>query len=186
MIGNAHLYEGVNVEFTQDRFNKSDSALSFKQGYIKVPPGVYFNGNFSITTWVYVRSTGYMARFLDFGLGARNNNVIFSLFRNSISNIRLEIYDANNTWSGFDPLFLYPFNSWLHMTETFDGKYIRAYINGAFIGLNTAFTPTNVVRTSNYIGKSNWPGDSLVDAIFDDIRIYNRCLNSDEIKALVL
>ena len=46
LIGNAHMYDGINVSLTADRFNNSNSALDIANGYLKLPPGVYFNGNF--------------------------------------------------------------------------------------------------------------------------------------------
>ena len=42
VIGGAHLYQGVNAGLTSDRFNQTLSALSLKNGYYKMPPGIYF------------------------------------------------------------------------------------------------------------------------------------------------
>jgi hypothetical protein len=59
IINEADLYEGSNVTLTQNRFYKSDSALSLTQGYYKMPPRVYFNGNFSLLTWVKIKEISY-------------------------------------------------------------------------------------------------------------------------------
>jgi hypothetical protein len=40
--------------------------------------------------------------------------------------------------------------------------------------------PVNVMRTSNYVGKSLW-ADPLANAIYDELRIYNRALDVVEI-----
>ena len=42
---------------------------------------------------------------------------------------------------------------------------------------------SDVARTKNYLGKSNWNGDSNVHAIFDDMKVFNRALTSDMILA---
>jgi hypothetical protein len=38
--------------------------------------------------------------------------------------------------------------------------------------------PNNVIRKSNYIGKSSWSTDSNADAIYDDMKIYQGALSS--------
>ncbi len=56
------------------------------------------------------------------------------------------------------------------------------YLNGIQIGSSTGVTLNNIVKTQNYIGKSNWDADPLInDAIFDEFKIFNRPLNSSEI-----
>ena len=58
------------------------------------------------------------------------------------------------------------------------------YLNGTQIGSSTGVTLNNIVKTQNFIGKSNWAADPLVnDAIFDEFKIFNRPLNSSEIKS---
>jgi hypothetical protein len=37
------------------------------------------------------------------------------------------------------------------------------------------------VRDSNFIGKSNWYGDSCLNGVLDDLKIFDRGLNEDEI-----
>ncbi|MDK2907943.1 MAG: hypothetical protein PWQ87_401, partial [Candidatus Woesearchaeota archaeon] len=45
-------------------------------------------------------------------------------------------------------------------------------------GLNT------VVRTNNYIGRSNWVADSYFKGIIDEVVIYNRALSAEEIEKI--
>ena len=44
--------------------------------------------------------------------------------------------------------------------------------------------PNNIVRTSNFIGESNWTADALYAGQMDDVRIYNYPISEDEIAAL--
>ncbi len=39
----------------------------------------------------------------------------------------------------------------------------------------------NVVRGSNFIGKSNWHIDDYLNGVLDDLKIFDRGLNEDEI-----
>jgi hypothetical protein len=53
VIGNADMFNGINVTLAYDRFNKTNSSLGFNSGYIQVPNDVYFNVPFTISLWVY-------------------------------------------------------------------------------------------------------------------------------------
>ena len=39
----------------------------------------------------------------------------------------------------------------------------------------------NITRTSNYIGRSNWMVDQDANADYDDLKIFDRSLNQQEI-----
>jgi hypothetical protein len=41
--------------------------------------------------------------------------------------------------------------------------------------------PNNVTRDSSFVGKSNWAQDKNANAIYDEIKIFDRALNSFEI-----
>ncbi len=43
--------------------------------------------------------------------------------------------------------------------------------------------PRNVIRNSNYIGRSNWVENPNADAVLDEFSIYNRSLSATEIYA---
>ena len=48
-IGNANLFDGMNVTPTENRFGSSQTAIRFREGFLKVPSGVYYNSDFTIT-----------------------------------------------------------------------------------------------------------------------------------------
>lgn len=39
----------------------------------------------------------------------------------------------------------------------------------------------NKLRINNYIGKSNWGGDSYFSGVIDEFRVYSRSLSSNEV-----
>ena len=59
LIENADLYDGKNYEFVQNRFGKLKSAIHFKQGYLKIPQGIYFDGDFTITAWLKLNNNSF-------------------------------------------------------------------------------------------------------------------------------
>jgi hypothetical protein len=80
-------------------------------------------------------------------------------------------------------------NQWHHITATFDGKVVHCFIDGV--------EKNHPVRNPGKLKKSTWDlciGNSVVeyneqdflafDGLIDEVRIYNRALSPDEIKAL--
>ena len=86
---------------------------------------------------------------------------------------------ANATLYGSSAL---PVNAWSHLAATYDGAFLRLYVNGTQISSQAL---TGAIATSNnplQIG-----GDSLYGQFFqgaiDEVRIYNRALAQAEIQA---
>ena len=57
---------------------------------------------------------------------------------------------------------------------------VSLYINGVQFGSKSGYLMNNVVRTTNYIGRSNWI-DPNINAVLDEIKIFNRPLTVSEI-----
>ncbi len=188
VVGNANLYGGVNAELTFDRFGKPNSALNLTNGYYQVPPGVYFNGTqFSISAWVKVKNIRSSSRLIDFGF--LNGGEVVMLALSNAMNGKPVFYFQ----SGADSFFGYSqvelsLNQWQHLACVYSFPYYFIYINGTLVtapGSQTtysSFSINNVVRTSNFVGRSNWNFmDGDADADFDDLKIFNRSLSQQEI-----
>jgi hypothetical protein len=80
-------------------------------------------------------------------------------------------------------------NQWHFVAATYDGKTVNCYVDGV--------EKSRPVKTPGPLKKSNWDlciGNSVVDygtgefdaydGLIDEVRIYNRALSADEIKAL--
>ncbi len=75
-------------------------------------------------------------------------------------------------------------NQWQHVSFTFSNSTLKSffYLNGTLKNSITATAaPNNVLRTKNYIGKSNWGGPN-VDAIYDEIKIFSVALTQPQIQ----
>ena len=186
-IGTAHLYNGVNVFLTNDRFGNDNSSLRLNSGFYCVPSGVYFNGPFTTSAWVNAKSYGFSSRVFDFGKGQAIDNIIFGLFKENSTKSFFQTYSGNTYTSILYCNSAIVLNEWIHVAVTFDGSQAKFYFNGIFSGSSPQSSPQNVVRQTNFIGKSNWSfyGDALANAIYDELRIYNRVLTQNEIYSLM-
>lgn len=198
MDGNTNDASGNNINgtiaggvtATKNRFDATSTALAFNgsNGYIDVPDGVYFNGSdFSISSWVKMNSYGSWARLMDFGNGPANNNVLVGLTNGTTGRPAAEIYVSTATGGQItSPSTTLPVAQWALLTYTWSNGTGRLYINGTQVVSGTQATPNNILRTLNYIGRSNWSNDAYANASFDDFRIYNRMLSVSEIRSLLL
>lgn len=79
------------------------------------------------------------------------------------------------------------FENWDHYAFTLNGSKGKIYINGVLVANSVVSLPKCLKRTSNFLGRSNFgnDGNPNANAIFDDIRIYNRELSSSEINFMI-
>ena len=150
-----------------------------------MPEGVYFNGPFSITGWFYARETRFYSRFVDIGSTTGQPNIYFSIFNGADPTPYIRI---NNNGVGLNKIIScikFNLTEWTHTAAAFDGTNLKLFMNGKLVGVCLAEFPLNVTRKNNFIGKSWSPSDKYANAIFDEVRFYNRDLSADEIGALM-
>jgi hypothetical protein len=153
-------------------------------GYYLAPPDVYFNGDFTITAFVNVIITTNWGRIIDFGNGQGNDNIILSLSSGATGQPILEAFESN-FYDGFyqSSSVSLSTSSWTHVAGILKGTNSSLYLNCTLTNTKSiTASPQNVVRTNNYIGRSNWASDSYANAKFRNLRIYNRALCQSELR----
>jgi hypothetical protein len=185
--GNGNNGTVYGATLTADRFGNPNKAYSFNgaDNYIDFKDGVYFKGDFTFSGWCKIRDFRYWCRFIDFGTGPTADNIILALSSEKTGYISSEIWNGGNRGGQIADSTVLELNTWLHLVYQLEGNEVRIYKNGQLLlkGTTTQI-PQNIIRTNNYLAKSNWTGDGYTNAIFDDIRIYNRSLNDYEINEL--
>jgi hypothetical protein len=179
-VGGATLFGGSNYYFVADRFGTPNSAIYFNNGYLQIPSGVYFSGDFTITAWIYLKSCTHLARIIDFGNGVSDNNVIFGMNDNT-STLIGEIFHNNNK-NKLESDFKLDLNQWYFVSFVLIDTTVYIYVNGEKISNGKSHIPINILRKSNSIGKDNLNRSENVNAIFDEIKIYKGALSKEEIK----
>jgi hypothetical protein len=181
IIGGKTLINPVGVSFITDRLNSPSSAISINYGYIQAPAGVYFSGDFTVTTW-FRSDTALVTncRLFDFGNGQDSNNILVSW---ASGKSYITTFTGSSTLGNRHSNNLVKIGKWNHFALTFKTGQLTLYINGNVDVTGTAYTPTGVSRTSNYIGRGNWPCcDPLYCyGSFDDFKIFNRSLSQSEL-----
>lgn len=93
-----------------------------------------------------------------------------------------------SNWKYLDSTITIPTNTWKNIVSTYDGTWLRVYIDGNAAGAMRVSGPTCVNTQPLAIGAKNQPLKGLLEAFWDgrldDIRIYNRALTSTEIQQL--
>jgi hypothetical protein len=189
LIGSAHMSQGNLTSFTLDRFGNVNSALALNGGYTQVPAGFYFSTpQFSVAVWVYPSSVGAWARIFDFANTGPNKCIQLSLTSYAVNSPTFVIYDQTTNIIGFGESSI-PLeqNKWNFVTVTFNGSKLSLFINGTLVNSTQVSLSkiSNVQRTSNFFGKSNWPGDGVSSSYLDEIRFYNVSLTQPQIIELM-
>ena len=70
------------------------------------------------------------------------------------------------------------------MAFTLKGNVGSIFIDGVLTGTGTLNVPRNVVRDSNFLGRSQSSSDQYLYANVDDFRIFRRAVPADEQKVL--
>lgn len=92
IIGGANMFNGISYSFSNDRLNTPSSSIYLNNGYLQVPDGVYFNGDFTITLWLKIFTHRYCSRIIDFGGTIHSDNVCFGLSGKIYLSKQLTIY----------------------------------------------------------------------------------------------
>lgn len=171
----------TGTTITQGISNKGRS-FNGSSDYITLPAGFSnFTTGLSIEMWVKPTTIANYQRFIDFGEtnGATNTNIIFA--RVGVTN-DLGIWSGNGTST---PNLVATNgiinNEWHHYSATITtGGVANIYRDGQLLISGVLALPTNVSRTNNFIGKSNW-ADPLFAGLIDEVRISNVARSAEEI-----
>jgi hypothetical protein len=93
---------------------------------------------------------------------------------------------SNNTYIGFSPVVRTP-NQWYNIVITRDSSVpnIKLYIDGSLIETNTTWNGTlTTANTPNTIGSNSVGSTLYFNGSIDQVRIFNKALNSTEVTTL--
>ena len=198
-----------STTFSTSDYKKGASSLVLAGGaagtaspYVKLPE-FYTAARTGLTfaMWFKSNSSSDWSRLIDFGNGAPNDNIFVAIYGN---NLVLSVQQGT-AGTFFEVLNAYPScndNVWRHLVWTIspDGTTWKVYINGSLYATitssnsssyslytgssTTPIYPNNVLRTLNYIGKSNWVADPYLKCSIDEFYFYNGCVSDTMVLSL--
>jgi hypothetical protein len=153
--------------------------------YLSVASGQnYYSSGFTAEAIVKFTSTAQTwERILDFSSGTPSENIIFSRSGNS-NDLRLQIFNGSTSVGDITATGAITNGSYAHYAATANGSNLYLYKNGVQVAtVASSGLPSNATRTTNYIGRSPWAGDSYFSGNIDMVRTYSRALSAAEINA---
>ncbi|WP_181699667.1 cadherin domain-containing protein, partial [Chthonobacter albigriseus] len=149
--------------------------------------GLQLGGAFSVATWVKFDrgpGSGSWERIFDFGTGAGVNNILLS--RNGTSG-QLRFYVSENSVASAisTPTDVIVAGQWMHVAVTYQAGIMQLFVNGELLASTTgAVSISDVVRTSNFIGRSNWGSDQAFAGQIDDFAIFSKAIEEADVRQL--
>lgn len=170
---------------TIDNNGKIGKCYSFNgsSNYITIP-SLEVPENFSISIWGKWNSLNDYSRLVDFGSLASGNGYGFLIGNDSTTSTMIFGYECGNGSLNIN-IGTITINTWYHIVLTFQSTDIKAYLNGNLITTITTASPVGGHTLNyNYLGKSNWSADALLNGSLNDFRIYDHCLSAKEVKEI--
>jgi hypothetical protein len=153
------------------------------QQYLQLPQGHALAGydEMTVAFWVYWTSGGQWQRIFDFGNGT--TQYMFLTPQSGNNTLRFAVKNGGaeqvvNT----DQL---PLQQWVHVAVTLGGGNGSIFINGLEkASAPVTIKPKDIKPGLNYLGKSQFAADPLFSGKLDELVIYNRTLDTQEINRL--
>lgn len=148
--------------------------------FVELSNDTNMNTSFTFETWVRAEAANTWSRLFDFGNGSPSYN-IWAGFNFNTGKIMLEVFKYPGNSYGKRKLITtneeLPLNKWIHVAVVYDENNKRGYIywDGVLKAADVMdlSAEPDIVRTNNYIAKSNWDQDEYFKGYMRDIRIWN-------------
>jgi hypothetical protein len=110
----------------------------------------------------------------------RTGGVVYGLYADQAGGRPLGQVDIGGERNAVGSASL-PLNAWSHLATTFDGSFVRLYVNGAQAG-SLPFSGSMAASTGplRLGGNSVW--SEWFAGLIDEVRVYNRALSANEIQ----
>lgn len=163
----------LNTSFVNDRNNNAEKAMQIAASsgstanMTIIPKGNYPR---TVSLWYKTASNGGYPGVFSYGTAAANQ--MFGLYLGPNGN---PVFQAHSTDKDFGGTFAA--NTWHHVAITYDGTFVKMYMNGSLLGsqpfsLNTGNSSVFKIGNASHI------------LMVDDLKIYGTALTAQEIENL--
>ncbi len=178
---------GYNLSVLNEGVYGNCAWFNGSTSYIHLPDNITDGvEDFTMAAWIKpTTSTAAWRRIFDFGSGTAN--YVFLGMPYSATDVRgAAKYNNGSEWNTTATGAIAK-NQWSHVAFVKEGNVGTIYVNGVATATNTNFTitPDSLGNTTtNYIGKSQFSGDSYLNAYLDEALFAKRAMSPDEIAEL--
>jgi hypothetical protein len=169
-----------NVAWTTGRFG---GALQFPGGsgaWVTVPnhPALNPTNDFTVSAWVYATSLPSDACVI---YKETSSALTYALYATNVfGGPAVWVTKGGSFFNATGPTTIST-NTWTHLAGTFDGSFLRVYVNGALASSSALAAPIDMDNGPIRIGGNpGWPGEVFAGKI-DEVRVYNRAQSAAEI-----
>jgi hypothetical protein len=173
----------VGASLTTDRFNNDNSAYFFDgvNDHISLPSDFDYQ-NRTICAWFNASSITTYNRIYDSNHAGLNygGTTLLTHERDGVDKMRMTYWEVDGGYEWNTCI-----NSWNFMAVSIVGNEIKYYINGLYAGSYSGIYKVPVDGDSHaYIGTSRTAINRFFHGKIDDVRVYSKALNQNEIIAL--
>ena len=142
-----------------------------------------YSGGISITGYIKWNKFNSWSRFIDMGTGPDADNILIA--NNGVSSNLIFSIRKGNAETYMNSQTTFNINQWYYIAVTVSATgEANLYVDGVLDKTATGFNlPNTLVRTNQYIGKSNWSSDSYFNGGIDNVSIWNKALSQAEVTA---
>ena len=169
---------------TQDRFGNENSAFEFDgiDDYISISSIVELPDAFTISTWVYINDFNIGNSIISSYPGAGNDGYEFLAGTDNNSHPKIHINGSEILTASEDDLVE---DVWYHLVAIYDGvSNAKIYVNADLVSSDDGFSNGQQNTVEPFIGRSINSLNNFFSGKIDDVRVYNRALDSTEVSTI--
>jgi hypothetical protein len=196
MGSNGTYINGVTLGGAGPKSGETAAQFDGSNDYVDLPDNATdFSNGLTIAAWAQFTSTGTGARIADFGAGGSNLYNFLLSRSTTTSTLEFALHggtldapsaSAKRYVAAANAIVL---NEWRHYAVTVNSLGVaKLFRNGAEISITGGSTgyptiglPVNVVRTTNFLARSNWGTDAYYQGKLWDVRVHSRALCPAEV-----
>jgi len=192
---NANVCAGSNsetvaagVRMPAMQFYNQTTSTTGKYGAVNASGSVNWGAFTGFTISFYANfgtNSSNWDRVIDFGSaagGTTGYNIEVGRSGVDTSKVFIETWTGSAASNGYCATIPISNNTWAHYALVLSSNQCMTYKNGSLVS-TTAYTgvPSNVARSTNYIGRSWWNGDGMFSGGIADLALYNLALADTEV-----
>lgn len=187
----ANLYNGATVKGKVLTLSRTSATNSSSQ-FMKLPT-MYLDSTKGVTMGCWFRTTDLSGSYQRLMTLGGDSSTTYQIGIAITPNRKLILFSSDSALRNWNPSTQFTINDgvWTHVmwtinggTSSSSGATWKIYINGVFLNKNTSYWPTTAARIYNYIGRSNYSGDSTFDGQISEFFMANTELRAEEVFGL--